>query len=349
MTRKLAFHCVNASLSLRFAIARMYRSARRTFASHLRVSAASFASRARFASTSSAHSMNAFATALRVMRCTHRATFLSRARSFRAASRHLWKARYSAWCEIEARNRLESPTFASHTALALIWRCQAKNVDDIASREIFATARLTNARWRRFSLARDTHPSNARASANLRARVRIFVAARVRRRDSRVVVDHDANARRNFRRMSARRNRSLRATRSRQSFASRSAFSRSRSAPSRHSKNASATRRRVIFAMTRARRRRKRRIRALSSNHASNARAVRASRNLATHARSFRPFLAREADHSLHAVNAPRASRCRAARANRAHVLAILSSRRRSALAARPSASLCAAVVVAHR
>ena len=57
--------------------------------------------------------MNAFATALRVMRCTHRATFLSRARSFRAASRHLWKARYSAWCEIEARNRLESPTFAS--------------------------------------------------------------------------------------------------------------------------------------------------------------------------------------------------------------------------------------------
>ena len=70
--------------------------------------------------------MNAFATALRVMRCTHRATFLSRARSFRAASRHLWKARYSAWCEIEARNRLESPTFASHTALALIWRCQAK-------------------------------------------------------------------------------------------------------------------------------------------------------------------------------------------------------------------------------
>ena len=72
MTRKLAFHCVNASLSLRFAIARMYRSARRTFASHLRVSAASFASRARFASTSSAHSTNAFATALRVMRCTHR-------------------------------------------------------------------------------------------------------------------------------------------------------------------------------------------------------------------------------------------------------------------------------------
>ena len=133
--------------------------------------------------------------------------------------------------------------------------------------------------------------------------------------------------------MSARRNRSLRATRSRQSFASRSAFSRSRSAPSRHSKNASATRRRVIFAMTRARRRRKRRIRALSSNHASNARAVRASRNLATHARSFRPFLAREAcprDHSLHAVNAPRASRRRAARANRAHVLAIPSSRRRA-------------------
>ena len=161
MTRKLAFHCVNASLSLRFAIARMYRAARRTFASHI----SGIGCLLRLARALRLHQLRPLDERVRHRVAGHAVhaprTFLSRARSFRAASRHLWKARYSAWCEIEARNRLESPTFASHTALALIWRCQAKNVDDIASREILATARLTNARWRRRSMVIDHHELNA--------------------------------------------------------------------------------------------------------------------------------------------------------------------------------------------
>ena len=36
-----------------------------------------------------------------------------------------------------------------------------ENVDDIASREILATARLTNARWRRRSMVIDHHELNA--------------------------------------------------------------------------------------------------------------------------------------------------------------------------------------------
>ena len=271
MTRKLAFHCVNASLSLRFAIARMYRSARRTFASHLRVSAASFASRARFASTSSAHSMNAFATALRVMRCTHRATFLSRARSFRAASRHLWKARYSAWCEIEARNRLESPTFASHTALALIWRCQAKNVDDIASREILATARLTNARWRRRSMVIDHHELNAAYCILCESLATQFLSIRrwVFMRDR--SVSHRVNARLSVRRDMRCTYRSHLRIFSRQRRASSSSAPR-RSEPTPYqATNELANRFRASFASARRTMKRSRRRFSVACTHALNA------------------------------------------------------------------------------
>ena len=44
-----------------------------------------------------------------------------------------------------------------------------------------SVARCANARWRRFSLARHTHPSNARERTNRCARARVFFAASRRR------------------------------------------------------------------------------------------------------------------------------------------------------------------------